>query len=127
VSRAGRIAPASGEQEENTMEREHGTNPDRERMTEDMKRKAEEMKREAQATAAHAGERAREQFESASEAVRGRFAEAGETFTGMKEHLQERDFQAMAEEITDMIRRHPVQSLLVGAGLGYVIGRIMGR
>ena len=39
-------------------------------------------------------------------------------------YLQEKGYENIATELTAVIRRYPVQSLLVGVGLGYVLARI---
>jgi uncharacterized protein YjbJ (UPF0337 family) len=40
-------------------------------------------------------------------------------------YLQEKGYENIATDITAVIRRYPVQSLLVGVGLGYLLARIM--
>jgi uncharacterized protein YjbJ (UPF0337 family) len=42
-------------------------------------------------------------------------------------YLQERKFEDMATDLTALIRRYPVQSLLVGVGLGYILARLTTR
>ncbi len=42
-------------------------------------------------------------------------------------YLQEKEFAEMATDLTALIRRYPVQSLLVGVGLGYVLARLTKR
>lgn len=42
-------------------------------------------------------------------------------------YLQEKKFAGMATDLTALIRRYPVQSLLVGVGLGYVLARLTRR
>ena len=42
-------------------------------------------------------------------------------------YLQEKKFDEMATDITALIRQHPVQSLLVGVGLGYLLARLTSR
>jgi uncharacterized protein YjbJ (UPF0337 family) len=39
-------------------------------------------------------------------------------------YLQEKGYENIATELTAVIRRYPVQSLLVGVGLGYVLARM---
>lgn len=38
-------------------------------------------------------------------------------------YLQEKNFKNIATDLTALIRRYPLQSLLVGTGLGYVLAR----
>ena len=42
-------------------------------------------------------------------------------------YLQERKFEDMATDLTALIRQYPVQSLLVGMGLGYILARLTSR
>ena len=42
-------------------------------------------------------------------------------------YLQEKKFEEMATDITALIRQYPVQSLLVGVGLGYILARLTTR
>ena len=42
-------------------------------------------------------------------------------------YLQEKEFAEMATDLTALIRRYPVQSLLVGVGLGYILARLTTR
>jgi uncharacterized protein YjbJ (UPF0337 family) len=42
-------------------------------------------------------------------------------------YLQEKKFEEMATDLTALIRRYPVPSLLVGVGLGYVLARLTTR
>jgi hypothetical protein len=38
-------------------------------------------------------------------------------------YLRERNFNALAQEVTNLVRTYPVQSLLIGVGLGYLLAR----
>jgi hypothetical protein len=40
------------------------------------------------------------------------------------EYLEEQGLSGMADDVTNMIRRHPLPALLVGIGLGYLLARI---
>ena len=42
-------------------------------------------------------------------------------------YLQENDFGKMADNMASLIRRYPVQSVLLGLGMGYWLGRGRGR
>jgi len=42
-------------------------------------------------------------------------------------YLQEKKFEEMVTNLTALIRRHPVPSLLVGVGLGYILARLTTR
>lgn len=41
--------------------------------------------------------------------------------------LQEHDIAGMADDVADVVRRYPVQSMLVGIGMGFMIGRMTSR
>jgi hypothetical protein len=105
-----------------------------------IKREAERAKQAAADVAHNVGERA----ESAKSAVGGRMKDLGgrlrerapeegmigtaaqgvaRTLEGGGEYLQEHNFGDMAEDLTDVIRTHPIPSVLVAIGLGIVIGR----
>lgn len=53
---------------------------------------------------------------SAAQSVAGGLDAAGS-------YLQEKDFDHMAQDVTNLIRRYPVQSLLIGVGIGYLFSR----
>jgi hypothetical protein len=38
-------------------------------------------------------------------------------------YLQKHDFSAMANDVTQLIRRYPIQSLLIGFGVGFLLAR----
>lgn len=42
-------------------------------------------------------------------------------------YLQEHNFENMAQDVTGLIRRYPMQSLLVGVGIGYLFSRRSAR
>jgi uncharacterized protein YjbJ (UPF0337 family) len=46
------------------------------------------------------------------------FAEQG------KEYFEENSFKDMAADVRDLMVRYPVQSALIGLGVGYLIGRV---
>jgi hypothetical protein len=60
--------------------------------------------------------------------VRGRVrAAAGnvaERVRGAGRYFKETDLRGMSTDINDMVRRYPLQSLLIGLGVGYLVGRI---
>jgi ElaB/YqjD/DUF883 family membrane-anchored ribosome-binding protein len=62
----------------------------------------------------------REKGSSASAVVGGRLEAAGA-------YIREHDFSGMTESVKDVVRRHPVQSVLVGIGMGFVLARAMRR
>jgi uncharacterized protein YjbJ (UPF0337 family) len=62
------------------------------------------------------------------ESAQGAISSAATAVTGGVEsatsYLQEKKFDEMANDLTTVIRTYPVQSLLVGIGLGYMLARL---
>jgi uncharacterized protein YjbJ (UPF0337 family) len=50
---------------------------------------------------------------------------AREVVDSAKSYLQERDYSGVAEDVTGLVRRYPVQSLLIGIGIGFLLARTM--
>jgi hypothetical protein len=71
------------------------------------------------ATAGTAASRAQEVAGAAATTVTDTAAEAGT-------YLQDRGVEGLSEDLTGLIRRHPVPALLIGLGIGYVLGRSFG-
>ena len=42
-------------------------------------------------------------------------------------YFSERDFGDVTKDVVDLVRRHPVQAMLIGAGFGYVVSRFARR
>ena len=65
------------------------------------------------------------------ESAQGAIATAATPVAGGVEsasaYLQERKFEERATDLSALIRRYPVQSLLVGVGIGYVLARLTTR
>jgi ElaB/YqjD/DUF883 family membrane-anchored ribosome-binding protein len=55
---------------------------------------------------------------SAAESVAGTL-ESGATY------LEEHDLRAMADDVAGVIRTHPIQSVLIGIGIGFLLGRTL--
>ena len=57
----------------------------------------------------------------------GAIATAATTVAGGLEsastYLKEKDYENLATDLTALVRRYPVQALLVGVGLGYLLAR----
>lgn len=78
-----------------------------------------------------------EKLESAAESLRGRLPREGRVGVAAKavtdglessgSYLQEQGVTGMVDEVESLIRRYPVQALLLGAGLGYVLSRLRAR
>jgi uncharacterized protein YjbJ (UPF0337 family) len=65
------------------------------------------------------------------ESAEGAIATAATAVAGGLEsassYLQEKEYAEMATDLTALMRRYPVQSLLIGIGLGYVLARLTTR
>jgi ElaB/YqjD/DUF883 family membrane-anchored ribosome-binding protein len=103
-------------------------------VAEDLKTKAsnvaEEMKTKVQNAAQIAASKAEETKQAAGgqiQALAGKIREGGETVSDKAEqfghYLQEHDFSAIGKDVTEIVRRYPMQSLLIGIGLGILLGR----
>jgi ElaB/YqjD/DUF883 family membrane-anchored ribosome-binding protein len=60
----------------------------------------------------------------AADQVKQRTAEAAGQ---VRHYLEERSLPEMVDDMTALIRRYPIQSLLVGAAFGMLLGRKRGR
>ena len=62
------------------------------------------------------------------ESAQGAIATAATAVAGGVEsassYLQEKKFEDMATDLTALVRNYPVQSFLVGVGLGYILARL---
>jgi len=52
---------------------------------------------------------------------------AANTLERAGSYLQQQDLADMRADLEDLIRRHPIESLLVGLGVGYLLARSMRR
>jgi hypothetical protein len=91
---------------------------------------AQEMKSKVQGAAQAAAHKAEETKQVAGEqmqAFAGKIREGGEVVSEKAEqfgqYLQEHDFSAIGRDVTEIVRKYPVQSLLIGIGLGILLGR----
>jgi uncharacterized protein YjbJ (UPF0337 family)/ElaB/YqjD/DUF883 family membrane-anchored ribosome-binding protein len=50
-----------------------------------------------------------------------------DTMAGAVSSLQETSVKDLAGKLTDLIRRHPIPSLLIGLGVGFVLARILDK
>jgi len=98
-----------------------------------MTAKAQELGATAASKASEAATAVGEQMGSLASAIRdhaphdGAIATAATAVAGGLEsassYLHEKDYANLATDLTALVRRYPVQSLLVGVGLGYVLAR----
>lgn len=97
--------------------------------------KAREYAQAAGDRAEHLTARAGSGLESLGHAVRDRMPQGGtmgsvadRAASGLENagrYLQEEGLSGMADDLTDLIRRNPVPSLLVGIGIGFLLARAM--
>jgi uncharacterized protein YjbJ (UPF0337 family) len=66
-------------------------------------------------------------WESAQGAVSTAATAVADGVGSASSYLQEKKFEEMATDLTALIREYPVQSLLVGMGLGYLLARLTAR
>jgi uncharacterized protein YjbJ (UPF0337 family)/ElaB/YqjD/DUF883 family membrane-anchored ribosome-binding protein len=50
-----------------------------------------------------------------------------DTVTGAVSSLEETSVKELAGSLTGLVRRHPIPSLLIGLGIGFVLARILGK
>jgi hypothetical protein len=88
-------------------------------------------------TAAHKAEDARRAVGEGLEALGGKIranapesgmlgttaARVAENIESAGSYLQSHDFGAMGKEVTNLVRRYPIQALLVGLGVGFLLAR----
>lgn len=89
----------------------------------------ERVATKADSATSHLGERLDDVSESVRERVagEGRMRSAARAVAGSLHdaggYLKEHNVRSMVVDIGHVIRRHPVKSLLIGAGVGYLIAR----
>lgn len=66
-------------------------------------------------------------WESAQGAISTAATTVADGVGSASSYLQEKKFEEMATDLTALIRQYPVQSLLVGVGLGYILARLTPR
>ncbi|HEY2991109.1 MAG TPA: CsbD family protein [Candidatus Binatia bacterium] len=48
---------------------------------------------------------------------------AKEAVQSARSYLQEKDYADMADDVTHLVRSYPIQALLIGIGIGYLLAR----
>lgn len=98
---------------------------------------AKEKAQEWASTAAEKAGEARATVGQGMESIAGKIREKGpqqgmlgsatssvaDTVEAAGTYLQEHDFADMGKEVTNLIRRYPIPTLLVGIGLGFLLAR----
>jgi uncharacterized protein YjbJ (UPF0337 family) len=107
--------------------------PDASEAVAGMTAKVQELGAAAMSTASEAATAVGEQMGSLAGVIRdyapqdGTIATAATTVAGGLEsastYLKEKDYENLATDLTALVRSYPVQALLVGVGLGYLLAR----
>jgi hypothetical protein len=72
-----------------------------------------------------AAERIRERVPQEGKA--GRVAErVAQTLENSSRYLSEHDVPEIADDVTQLVKRYPMQSMWVGLGIGFLLARIVG-
>lgn len=66
-------------------------------------------------------------LESAQGAISTAATSVADGLGSVSSYLQEKEVTEMATDLTALIRRYPVQSFVVGVGLGYILARLTTR
>jgi uncharacterized protein YjbJ (UPF0337 family) len=100
-----------------------------------MAAKAQELGAAAVSTATGAATAVGEQIGSLAGAIRDRAPQEGAMATAAtavagglesaSSYLKEKDYENLAADLTALVRNYPVQALVVGVGLGYLLARSM--
>jgi uncharacterized protein YjbJ (UPF0337 family) len=61
--------------------------------------------------------------ENAASQARDAVTALGNGLENATSYFQEKDFKSMAADVADLLRKHPIQSLLIGVGVGYLLAR----
>lgn len=109
--------------------------------TESLERTGEQLTREGRDFINKASDKAHETVESvgdkiagASETLQGKLKETGkevgEVVTAVSDkvrssaqYLEDSSVQEVVEDVTGLIKRYPLQALLIGAGIGFLLAR----
>jgi uncharacterized protein YjbJ (UPF0337 family) len=77
----------------------------------------------AQEVASRATEAAATAAARAQEAAGAAATTMTDTAAGMAASAQDRGAEGLSEDLTGLIRRHPIPALLIGLGIGFILGR----
>ena len=111
--------------------------PGPEAAAETAKREAERLSSAAATQASHATTAVGEKIGSLADVIREKAPHEGAVGTAATavaekldvagSYLQQKSLEHIGGDLTALIRRHPVPSLLIGLGIGYLLGRTRGR
>lgn len=109
--------------------------------TESLEKTGQQMARKGEDLVNRASERARETAESvgeriseASETIQGKLRETGkdvgevvsavsDKVRSSAQYLEESSMQEVLDDVTVLIKRYPIQAVLIGAGIGFLLAR----
>jgi ElaB/YqjD/DUF883 family membrane-anchored ribosome-binding protein len=92
-------------------------------MADEAKSKVKDVMQAGAVKAEEAKSAAGETMHTVAEKIRHGGDVVSEKADQLGSYLQQHDFEAIGRDLTDVVRRYPVQSLLVGIGLGILLGR----
>lgn len=92
-------------------------------LAEDAKEKVQEAVEVGASKAQEAKDAAGAQMHNVADKIRQGSDVVSEKADQFGTYLQQHDFGAIGHDLTEVVRRYPVQSLLVGIGLGILLGR----
>jgi uncharacterized protein YjbJ (UPF0337 family) len=81
----------------------------------------------AQDAASHLTQTAGEVRTTIQETAATAASAVSDTVKGAGGYLQEKGMDQITEDLAGMIRRHPVPALLIGLGIGFALGRTLGK
>ena len=90
-------------------------------------RMGETVRATAQGVASRLTETAGEVAAKAQETAATAASTVTDTMKGAGAYLQEKGMGQITGDLTALVRRYPLPSLLVGLGIGYVLGRSLGK
>ena len=89
----------------------------------EVERRFNEYRSSTATTVADLKAKAYELGENAANKARGALTAATDGLENASSYLQDNNFKTMAEDLTSFVRKYPVQSFLVAAGLVYLLLR----
>lgn len=90
-------------------------------------RMGETVRATAQDVASRLSETASEVTAKAQETASTAASAVTDTVKGAGAYLQEKGMGRITGDLTSLVRRYPVPSLLIGLGIGYLLGRSVGK
>ncbi|HUH00886.1 MAG TPA: hypothetical protein VML75_02760 [Kofleriaceae bacterium] len=89
--------------------------------------RAQGMAKRANEGIDHAATRVSAGFDRTAEGLRSTSDKVASKLEGAGEYLRDSDAKSMGQDVTNLIRRHPKASIMVGLGLGFLVYRLLSR